>query len=188
MTGERRGFRRNAFHHAAVAAEGVHVVVEHLEIRPVEIAGHPAAGHRHADARRHALSERPGRRLDARRPSIFRMAGASAVELPESLDVVERHGQMPEPFVLRVHRLDAGEVEHRVQQHRRMADRQDEPIAIGPDRIVRIESELPLPERVHDWRHRHRSSRVPRVRLLYCIHRQRPDRVHGELVQILRVH
>ena len=90
VTGERGRFARYAFHHVAVAAQRINVVVEYREARPIEMLGQPARGERHADAVAAALPERTGRRLDARGQMVFGMAGALAAELPEPLDVVER--------------------------------------------------------------------------------------------------
>ena len=44
VAGQRRRFRRDALHHAAVAADGVDVVVEDLEARPVVAVGEPLLG------------------------------------------------------------------------------------------------------------------------------------------------
>ncbi len=64
----------DALHHAAVAGQGVDVVVEHLEAGPVEVLRHPLAGDRHPDAGGDALAERARGRLDARGPAILGMA------------------------------------------------------------------------------------------------------------------
>ena len=71
------------------------------------------------------------------------------------------HRQLAEPLVLRVDRLHAGQVQHRVEQHRRVAHRQHEAIAVRPDRIVGIEAQELLPETVGHRRHRHRRARMP---------------------------
>ena len=54
---------------------------------------------------------------------ILRMAGAGAAELAEVLDVVDRR-----PLV-------AGQVQQRVDQHRAVAGREDEAVAVGPVRV-----------------------------------------------------
>ena len=79
-----------AFHHAAVTAERVDVVVDHLEIGPIEVLTHPLPGKRHSGTDRHALPERSGCRFHAGRPAILGVAGAFAVELTKLLDVVQR--------------------------------------------------------------------------------------------------
>ena len=66
-------------------------IVEQFEPGSIEVAGQPALCDGHADAHRKPLSQRAGRRFDARRPTVFRMAGTFAVKLPEALDVVQSH-------------------------------------------------------------------------------------------------
>ncbi len=89
MSGERRRLGRDAFHHAAVARERVHVEVEEVEALAVVASGEPLTGNRHAHRRRNALAERTCRRLDSTRPAILRMTGATRVELAEGLQIVE---------------------------------------------------------------------------------------------------
>ncbi len=74
MSRERGRFAGNAFHHVAVAARGVHVVVEHFKIGAVEVRRHPPACHRHADAHGETVPERAGGCVDSRTPAVFRMA------------------------------------------------------------------------------------------------------------------
>src|SRR5262245_10481956 len=52
---QRGGLAGDPFHHAAVAAQSVYVVVEQIEPRTIEVAGQPALGDGHADARRQPL-------------------------------------------------------------------------------------------------------------------------------------
>jgi hypothetical protein len=89
-------------------------------------------------------------------------------------------------LVVGVDRLDAGQVEHRVEQHRGVAGGEDEAIAAGPDRIFGVEAQVTLPERIGDRGHRHRGPRVAGVGLLDRVDRQRADRVDAKLVEILR--
>src|SRR5262249_45643947 len=85
VAGERGSLGRDAFHHAAVAAQGIDVEVDQvLEPGPVEVGGLPAAGDGHADAGGQALAERAGGGLDAAGPAVLRVAGAAAVDLPEA--------------------------------------------------------------------------------------------------------
>ena len=182
VPGQRGGLAGDPFHQAAVAAQRVDVVVEQVEPRPVEVACQPALGDGHPDTRRHALAQWPGGRLDARRPAILRVPGTLAVQLPEALDVLERHRQLSEGFVLGVDGADSGQVEHGVEQHGGVAGGQDESVAIGPDRMAGIEAQEALPQAVDHRRQRHRRSRVPGVRLLYGVHGQCADGVHAKLV------
>ena len=97
VTGERRGLRGDALHHVAVAADGVDVVVEEREVRPVERA-RASVGDRHP----HRVRRRPGRagRWCVSTPvvdAVLRVARGPAVELPEALDVVERTAASARP-------------------------------------------------------------------------------------------
>ena len=108
----------------------------------------PAPGERHADAVAAALAQRPGRRLHARGQVIFGMAGAFAAELPKLLDVVERDRGLAEMLIFGVDGLHTAEMQQCVEQHRGMAVGQHEAVAIGPDRIVWIEAQKILPQRI----------------------------------------
>ncbi len=81
----------DALHHVAVAAQRVDVVVEQLEAGPVEMLGQPARADRHADAGGGTLAQGAGSRLHAGGHPVLGVPGTGAVELPEALNVVERH-------------------------------------------------------------------------------------------------
>ena len=182
VAGQRGRLGRDALHHVAVAAQRVDVVVEELVAGAVEVRRLPLGGDRHPDRGGDALAERPRGGLDARRPAVLRMPGAARVDLAEALDVLERDRQLAEPLVGRVDRLHAGEVQQRVEQRRGVADREHEAVATRPDRVVGIEAEVVLPQRVGDRRHRHRRARVARVGGLHGVHRERADRRDRQLV------
>src|SRR5215468_2524763 len=80
---KRRGFGRYAFHHAAVAADSVDVVVKDVVSRPVITSGQPLLRDCHTYARGHALPQGACRSLDTRDPVIFGMSRSFAGELPE---------------------------------------------------------------------------------------------------------
>src|SRR5262249_23646122 len=90
MSGERGGFARDTFHHVAIAAQRVDVVVEQFVAGLVEVSGEPALGDGHANAGSNSLSERACGGLDTGSPAIFRMAGSFAIKLAEMLDVIQR--------------------------------------------------------------------------------------------------
>ena len=188
MARQRRRLRRDPFHQAAVPADGIDVVVEDVEARPVVALGEPFLSDGHAHARRHPLPERTGRRFDARDPVILRMSRRLAVELAKMPDIVERNGRLPQPLVVRVHRLRSGEMEHRPEQHRGMAVGEHEPIAVGPDRILGIEGHHAVPDRIDQRRQRHRRAGMPRIGLLHCVHRERADGIDRQLIQLLVRH
>ena len=91
---------------------------------------------------------------------IFRMPRSFAAELAEMANVVERDRGLAKSLVLRVHRARAGQIQHRPQQHRGVAVRQDEAIAIWPDRVLRIEAHDLVPDHVDERRERHRRARM----------------------------
>ena len=182
VTGERGRFARYALHHVAVAAYGINVVVEHREVRPIEMLRQPAPGERHADAVAAALAQRAGRRLDAGGQVIFGMAGAFAADLPKPLDIVERDRGLIETLVFGIDGFHAAEMQQRVEQHRGMAIGKDEAIAVGPDRVIRIEAQKILPERVGHRRQRHRRAGMAGIGLLYGVHRQSANCVNALLV------
>ena len=115
---------------------------------------------------------------------VFRMARRLAAELAEAADIVERDRRLPELLVIGVHRLRAGQVQHGPQQHRGVAVREHEAVAVGPDRILRVEAHDPVPDRVDQRRQRHRRAGVPGLGLLDRVDREGADGVDRELVEI----
>ena len=116
---------------------------------------------------------------------IFGMARRLAAHLPERLDVVQGDRRGAKLLVLLVHRLDLGQVQHRPQQHRSVAVRQDEAVAVRPDRVLGVEIHDPVPQRVGQGRQRHRRPGMPRLGFLDGIDGQCPDRVDRELVELV---
>ena len=182
MPRERSRFVADAFHHVAVAAEGVNGVIEDLVARPVESLRQPALANRHAHRHAAALAERAGRGFHAGGDVMFRMAGTSAVKLAKRLDVIERHGGSVERLLRGVDGLHARQMQRRIKQHRRVSVGQDETVPVGPCRIFRIGAQGFPPERVDHRRQRHRRSGMARFRFLHGVHRQRADRVDADIV------
>src|SRR5262249_44389520 len=89
MSRQGRGFRCDAFHHAAVAADGIDVVVENVETRFVVPIGEPFPRNGHADTGGDALTKRSSSGFHTRNPMVFGVAGRLAIELAEVTDVVE---------------------------------------------------------------------------------------------------
>src|SRR5207247_1032872 len=79
MRGQGRGFRGNAFHHAAISANSIDVVIEDLEPGPVVTAGEPLLSDGHPHACGDALPERTSRSLDSRDPVVLGVTGGFAV-------------------------------------------------------------------------------------------------------------
>src|ERR1700747_1420568 len=74
-------------------------------------------------------------------------------------------------------------MERRPEQHRGMAVRQHEAIAIGPNRFLRIEVEDTIPDRIDERRERHWRSGMPGVGLLNGIDGERANRVDAQLIE-----
>ena len=138
MTGERDHLLPYAFLEAAVSIMVDQPVAEaSVEVR---------LGDRHPEGARDALAERSCGEIDAMGRIEFRMAFAMRSELAEALNLVERDG------------LIAREVEQREQQHRTMAVRQDEAVAVRPGGIGRIELQVAREERRGDFCHAERNT------------------------------
>ncbi len=166
VPGERGGLRGDALHQVAVGADGEDVVVADLG---AEALAQELLGHRHPDCVAEALAERAGGRLDAGRVAVLRVAGRLGAELPELLDLVEAD-------------VVAGEVQACVEQHRRVAGREHEPVAVGPGRIGRVVLHHARVEQVCGRRKAERRPRVTRLRRLDGVDRERADRVDRELL------
>ena len=177
MAGKRGRFVGNAFHHVAVAAHRIDVVVEEVEAGAIEVLSQPARCDRHADAVAAALSQRPGGRLDADGQPIFGVARTFAVELAEQLDIVEAHRRP----VLGLH---AGKMQQGIEQHRGVAVRQNEAVAVGPRRLFRIVAQELLPQGVGHRRQGHGRAGMTGVGFLHRIHGEGADGVDAQLVEI----
>ena len=134
------------------------------QLRAVELGGEQPLGERHAHRVGDALAERAGGGLDPGRAAVFRVAGRLRVELAEALQLRQRQ-------------VVAGQVQHRVEQHRAVAVGQHEAVAVGPGRIGGVVPQVAVPQHLRDLRHAHRHPGVAGIRLLYSVHRQRADRV-----------
>ena len=126
---------------------------------------HDALGERHADGIGEALAERAGGRLDAGGMAVFGVAGGLRAELAEILDLVDRHV------------LVAGEIEQRIEQHRAVAGRQDEAVAVGPVRVLRIEFQEAREQHGGDVGGAHRQAGMAGIGLLDGIHGKEADRI-----------
>ena len=126
MAGKRDRFLADAFHQVAVGGEHVGRVIDELAAE-----ARRRDGVRRSPCRRHwQVPGRAGRWwFRRRRVAVFGMAGREGAELAETLDLVDRH------------LLVAEKIKERVEQHRAVAGRQHEAVAVGPRRIGRIEFE-----------------------------------------------
>jgi hypothetical protein len=111
-----------------------------------------------------------------------------AVELAKVADVVARHRGLSQSLVVGIHRLCLGKVEHRPEQHRGVTVREHEPIAVGPDRVLRVEAHDAVPDRVDQRGERHRRAGVPRLGLLDRVNRKRADGIDTQLINFHACH
>ena len=123
--------------------------------------------------------KRTGGRLDARRAPIFRMPGRLRADLPELLEVVDAQS---------LRAADAGQIEQAVEQHAAMAGRKDEPVAIGPMGIGRVEFQHIAPENRRDVSGAHRQAGVAALGLLDRIKGEKADRIGHRVVRHARRH
>ena len=88
-----------------------------------------------------------GGRLDAERRLVLRVAGRAAAELPEIFDLLE-----PERIT--------GKVEKRIKQHRAMTIRENEAVAVEPERIAGVVLEEIAPQGLCYVGHSHGHARM----------------------------
>ena len=117
--GERCGFARNAFLHAAVACEDICIIIDDIKAGAVESRRKVRFGNSHTHSHCEALTERACCCFDAACMAEFGMAGRLAAELTELLYVVHRY-------------VVAIEVEKRVFEHRGMSCGKNEPVPSAP--------------------------------------------------------
>ena len=105
---------------------------------------------------------------------IRALAGGLGPELAEILQLLERHG------------LHAREMQQRVDQHRAVAGREHEAVAVGPGDVGRIELEMARPQHGGRVGHAHRHAGMAGIGALDRVHGQGPDGVRhrGERVEI----
>jgi hypothetical protein len=154
----------DALHQAAVAEEGVGVVVDDLVAVTVVLRGQHLLGERHADRVADALTERAGGGLDAGGVAVLGVARGLRVPLAEGLQVVDRD-------------VVAGQVQQRVDQHRTVAVGEHEAVAVRPIRVGRVVAQHVVPQHLGDVGHAHRRPRVSGIGLLDGIHAERADGV-----------
>ena len=145
-----------------------------VDERIAELRVHDALGERHADGVGDALAERAGRRLDALGKAVFRVAGGLGAELAEVLDLLDRHVRI------------AGQIEQRIEQHRAVAGRQHEAVAVRPFRVLRIVFQVFREQHGRDVGAAHRQAGMAGIRLLDGIHREKTDRI-GHPVMLFTV-
>jgi len=144
-----------ALHQAAVARDHPGAMIDQAV---TEHSIEMPFGHRHAHAHCQPLAQRAGGAFNSRQHEILRVASAGAAQLTEVADVLD--GRL----------LIARKIQQAVDQHRAVARRKHETIAIGPVGCGWIEFEIFRPQNACDIGHAHRHPGVARVRSLHGIH------------------
>ncbi len=163
-TGQGADFVRDAFHHAAVAHEGVGVVVNDVVARAVELRRQGAFGDGEADGVGDALAQRAGGGLNAWGVAVLRVPWGFGVQLTEVFQLAHRQ-------------VVAGEVQEAVNQHGAVAVGEHETVAVSPVRVSRVVVEVVTPQDFGDVRHAHRGTRVAGICFLYGVHAECADGV-----------
>jgi len=173
MPGEPDRLMVDALHQIAVAGDDEGPVVDLVvAVNRVQMP----LGDRHPDRHREPLPERAGGRLDPGKLEILRVPGARAVQLAKALDVVERRPRI------------SGQVEQGVDQHRAVAGRQDETVAVRPGRVGGVVFQVPGEQCGRRVGHAHRHSGMPAVGGLDRVHRQGANGVGKSALGRLQVH
>ncbi len=172
VAGQRAGLGGDPFLHVAVAGDDVGPVVDDVVPGPVELLRQ----RRSAMAMPTALPRPwPSGPVVASTPEVRPYSGWPGV--------IEPHWRKA---LSSSRRRRSRQVEHRVQEHRRVTGRQDEAVAVGPARVPRRVAEVAGPQGVRHRRGAHRCAGVPGVRLLDAIDREGPDGVDRELIEAVR--
>ena len=141
--GQRGGFMRDAFHQAAVAQEHPGAVVDDLVFGAVVALSQQLLGQGEAHGVGQTLTQRTGGRLHAGGFMVLGVAGGLAAQLAELLELLDRQ-------------VVAAQVQQRVLQHRAVAVGQHEAVAVEPLGVLRVVTEIVVPEHFGDVGHAHR--------------------------------
>src|SRR5689334_10232138 len=131
-SGEGAGLVRDSLHQAAVADRNVGVVVDDIEAWTVELRAEDPLGECHADGVCETLPQRTGRGFHARGESVLGVPGCLRMKLTKAPQLAYRQ-------------VIAGQVQDGVQQHRAMAVRKYEAIAVGPSRVGGVVAQVAPP-------------------------------------------
>ena len=161
-------FGGRAFHHAAVAHDGIGIVVDDRIAGTVKNGGQVGFRHGHADRHGKALAERPGRRFDADGMPVLRVARRAAAVLTEIHEIIDGQS-VPE------------QVQQRIFEHRGVAGREHETVARRPVRIFRIVLHL-LPKRESGGGAANGKARMAAIGALYRLGGEHAHRRNGKPV------
>ena len=167
--GQGSGLVGDALHQAAVAHDGVGVVVHDVEALAVEMRGQVGLGQRHAHGVADALAQGTGGGFDAGGVAVLGMAGGEGAELAELLQVL--NGQ-----------AKAKKMQQGVQQHGAVAGGQHEAVAVVPLGGFGVEIHLLAPHGVGHGGGAHGHARMAGLRLLDSLGREHANGVDDEFI------
>ena len=158
--GQRQRFLADPFHQATVAGNDIGVVVDDLcpPARPLHLFGDGEP-----DRIGQTLPERASGGFDPPGVAIFGVACGARPPLAEIPDLIQRDVGV------------AGQIHQRIKQHRAMARRQDEAVAVGPFRVGRLKLQMFLKQHRRHVGHAHRHAGMAGIGRLHRIHRQHAD-------------
>src|SRR5207302_924703 len=110
-------------------------MIDDLVAGSVETMSQRSLGDRHPDCVGAALTERTGRRFDARSDAELRMAGRAAPPLTKCLQILQ--GQVV-----------SGQMQEAVEKHASMPGGEHKAVAVGPFGVARVVLQVPLPQNV----------------------------------------
>jgi hypothetical protein len=175
MAGEGADLVADALFDVTVRDDRVDVVVERAVTQGrfrVEQAAFAPRRHRHAHGVAQSLAKRPCGGLDTDGVAVLWMARCEAAPPAEPLEVLQ--GQAV-----------TGQVELDVEREAAVARGQHEAVTTGPVRVGRVVAQQPLEQQVRGRCQAHRGSGMTGAGLLYGVHGERADCVHGPLVQLV---
>ena len=91
MPSQAGGFAGNAFHHVAIAHNGICIVIDDVKVGPVEMAGQPALSHGHAYTIGKPLAQWTGGGFNARRVAKLWMTGCLRAPLAKAFQLLHGH-------------------------------------------------------------------------------------------------
>ena len=157
MAGERDGLLADAFHQVAVGGEHVGLVIDD---RVAELGSQCFS----AIAMPTAVARPwPSGPVVVSTPGVMKFSGWPGVFEPSWRKRL---------ISSRRHRRIAGEIEQRIDQHRAVARREHETVAIGPVRVAGVEFEKLREQHRGDVGGAHRQAGMARLRLLDGVHCQ----------------
>lgn len=155
-------FVADAFLHVAVTAENPRLVRDLRLLRRK----------RQADTHRDTLTERSGRHFHTGHEAALGMTRTTTAPLTERLELVLRE------------LAHSGKVEKRVNERGSVSAREDETIATGPKRILRIDVEMLKPQDARQIGHSERSPGMTRVGLFDHIRAKATNGGRDELILV----